>query len=247
MGKSKKSTEKKGEEKIEETSEKEAEKLKSIKGTNKKHDRQLAWAFILMISIILIVIFGPYAWKSFVNQFVYENINFQKTKLGEIIFYSTKIPLANQQSKITGAYAINFRKDPRGLENIEVNLIDDPIRFKKDYTVYISLDPEMQACEDNSIALINFAGFLRDFGGLEIKSAVSDFNYSKETDIPYVTCSSRPENTVIYIRSGKETKIEQTNENCYELTYSNCEILGVTEKFVLEILGNYMSYFVVEN
>ena len=101
----------------------------------------------------------------------------------------------------------------------------------------------MKKCEDNSLALINFAGFLRDFAGLKIKSAVSDENASAELKIPYVNCKRNPLNTVINIRSGNETKIERTADNCYELTYKECEIIQVTEKFDILILKDYMKYF----
>ena len=140
---------------------------------------------------------------------------------------------------------MNFREDPRELEDVKVNMKDNIVKFKKNNTVYISLDPEMQACEDNSIALMNLAGFLRDFAGLEVKSAVNNKTFAEENGMNYADCENSPYNTVIYINSGNETSISEIG-NCYQLIYSDCEILEVTEKFMLVILENYMSYFVRE-
>ena len=42
--------------------------------------------------------------------------------------------------------------------------------------------------------IINFAGFLRDFAGLNLKSATSDKNTSAELKIPYVTCENHKSN-----------------------------------------------------
>lgn len=223
--------------------------------TKKKQNKQIIIAITFMIAVIAIVIIIPIVNNYLFNKFIYTNLEFQKTKLGEIRFYSTRIPFVTKQpaedhlitsEEIAGYYSTNFRNDPRKLEYIRLNLTfnnSDQIAFMKANTVYISLDPEMEKCDDNSLALINFAGFLRDFAGLTIKSAVSDENASLELKIPYVSCKKNKFSTIINIKSGNETKIERTGDNCYVLTYSNCEITQVTEKFDILILKDYMEYF----
>ncbi len=218
---------------------------------NKKQNKQIIWAVIIMLGLILIILGINFYNKNFVNQFEHIGLDFQKTKLGNIFFYSAKIPLVDERGGITGRlvqeqptqYAINFRSDPRELESISFNANLSDIKFFRDNNVFISLSPEMKACEDNSIALINLAGFLREFADLKIKSSVSDENYSKESKIFYATCKKFPLATVINIGSGNVTKIEKTGENCYELTYADCDIIPVTEKFTLLILEGYMDYF----
>jgi hypothetical protein len=230
------------EKKIEVEAEKNSEKSK--KAIWEKQNKQIMWAGILMISVILIVVLVPFIRQNYINKFVYANLDFQKTKLGDILFYSTRIPITDKQGQIIGSYSTNFRKDPRKLENIPVNLTKGVVAFRKDNTVYISLNPLMESCPDNTLAFINLAGFLRDFAGLNIKSAVSDKKYGQENNILYANCQSAKNNTVIFITSGNETKITQTFDNCYELSYKNCEVLNVSEKFMIEIIDNYMSYFV---
>jgi len=241
---------------IEENKIQDSQDEKKVKeGIKKRQNRQIKIAVILMTVALGIIILTPVFYGYFFTKFDYINLEFQKTKLGQINFYSTRIPLvANApeeghlitNKEVVGYYSINFRSDPRKLESIKLNLDfnnSDEIGFVNINTAYISLDPEMKKCDDTSIALINFAGFLRDFAGLDLKSATSDENTSIELKIPYVTCKNRKSNTIINIRSGNETKIEKTGENCYELTYKDCEIIPVTEKLNLLVLEGYMKYF----
>jgi len=228
------------------------EKSKKKKKLSKKdiQNRQIMWAIILMASIILIVIFVPFITKNYINEFVYLKLDFQKTKLGEIFFYSTKVPIADGQGKVVDDYTMNFRNNPKKLEKIEVSYLKndvDYVYFRKDAIVYISLNPEMEVCEDNVIALLPFAGFLRDFAMQNVSSAVSDEDYANSTGILYVTCENSPDNTVIYVNSGDKTEIKKTAKNCYELTYADCEITKVTERFTLLVLEKYMSYFTKED
>jgi len=194
-----------------------------------------------MISLILIVILVPFIIKNFINKFVYINLEWQKTRLGNLFFYSTRIPIVNKQGQIISSYSMNFRNDPRKLDHVNTYLGNGLITFKKNETVYITLYPDMEPCgANNTIALFNLAGFLRDFGGLNIKSAVSKLDYANENNMSYITCKNTPDNTVIYVNSGSETRIHKVNDNCYEIIYNNCEIIPATEKFMLIILEHYM-------
>jgi len=109
--------------------------------------------------------------------------------------------------------------------------------------VYVSIDPEMEACEMNSIAIVTLSSFLRDFASLDVEAAISDSEYAEANGFPYATCDNNLENTVISMKSGNETKIQKTGAHCYELTYANCEIMDVSEKFIIEVIREYMSYF----
>ena len=209
----------------------------------KKQSKQVLWALILMISMILIVLGTPYVIKNYFNKFVYINLDFEKTQLGNIRFYSTKIPVANTRGEIIGVYSMNFRNDPRKLEYIVHNIDDNKVIFKKDEKVYISFNPDMKACDNTTIALMNLAGFLKDFGNLNISSAVTYYDYARDNNLSYKTCENSPDNTVIIIDEGEKTEIKKISDKCYSITYNNCEIMPVTEKFMLIILEAYMGYF----
>lgn len=209
-------------------------------------NRQIMWAVILMAGLLLIIILVPLIVEKFINKFVYLNLDFQKTKLGEVLFYSTRVPIINARGDIIDSYSMNFRNNPKKLEEIKFSYPNDVgyVYFKKDEIIYISLNPEMGVCEDTTIALIPLVGFLRDFAKQNVSSAVSDETYANMNNMSYVTCENSPNNTVIYVNSGAKTEIKKTAKNCYEFIYKDCEIIKVTERFTLLVLEKYMSYFV---
>lgn len=223
---------------------KEQENKPSKKETKKKQNKQIMWAIILMIGMILIIIGVPFIVKNYVNKFEYINLEWQKTRLGDLKYYSTRIPIADKQGNIIASYSMNFKNDPRKLDNVNVNLSAKDIGFIRGKPVYIALAPEMKACgANNSIAISDLSGFLRHIAGLELEAAWTDSNVAKKNNLSYVTCKNTLKNTVIYINSGNETRINRVGDNCYEIIYNNCEILPATEKFMLIIMENYMNYF----
>jgi len=234
------------EEKEDEKDEGKEKEIKRKKALRKRQNRQIMWLVVLMTCLILIIVLVPYVKKNYFNKFDYIGLEFQKTQLGNIIFYSTRIPIVNSQGQMAGDYTMNFRSDPRELGNISVTVWENLISFEKEKEVYITLYPEMDICEDNAIAIVNLANFLGDFGGLSIKSASSKKDFADANNVPYVTCQNTPNNTVIYINSGEESRIRKVNENCYEIIYEDCEILPVSERFIMVILEKYMSYFAGE-
>lgn len=224
--------------------------------SSKKQNKQIIWTVVLMVLVILIILLTPYVMKNYINKFTHINLDFYKTKLGEITFYSTMIPLTNKQMTINSAYPLNLRNDPRKLDSIqykfpltgevindENNDSNSQIIFKKSLPVYISLQSDSPKCEDNIIAVVSLTQFLKEFGNFTVNAAMDNKIYANETGYPYITCINRPTNTVIHLTSGNSTEIKKINDNCYELIYNNCEITQVTEKFMLEILKGYMDVF----
>lgn len=222
------------------------ENPKSSKTTNKKkqqkrQDKQFKWMFILMISLILIVILVPLITYSFINKFTLFNLEFRKTKQGTLTLYQTQIPVKNNLGAITGNYLMTFKNDPRETVNIKISprIEKDGIKFVNRNTVYISLDPSMNPCSDNSVSMFVLGDFLSS-ADLSVKSAFIDKNYSEESGFPYKTCEDSSKNTVIIVKSGNESMINQERTNCYEVIYKDCEINQVVERFILEIVKDYM-------
>tara|TARA_Y100000034_G_C6879549_1_gene402772 strand:+ start:327 stop:1043 length:717 start_codon:yes stop_codon:yes gene_type:complete len=211
-------------------------------------NKQVMWTVVLMASLILIIVLVPFIFRNVVNKFTYINLDFQKTRLGNNIYYSTRVPIVDPTGKILGSYAMNFKNDPRETSKVSSFLQEGLITFQKDNPVYITLYPEMETCgAKNFIALSDLTGFLQDFGGLEVKSGIAKKDYAEENNEEYITCKNTLNNTVIYMNSGPKTEITKVNENCYEIIYNNCEVLPATEKFMLVILEKYMSFFVKES
>ena len=207
------------------------------------------------MEVILIILLTPYVIKNYINKFTYNNLDFYKTKMGEITFYSTVVPVTDRQMTTLSDYPLNFRNDPRKLEKIpykfpladsilnDENNDSSQIIFKKFLPIYISLQANAPRCEDNMIAVVGFTKFLKEFANLTVKAATDNKTYANETGYPYITCNNHPTNTVMHITSGNSTEIIKIDDNCYELIYNNCEITQVTERFMLEILDGYMKEF----
>ncbi|MEK6914193.1 MAG: hypothetical protein AABW83_00935 [Nanoarchaeota archaeon] len=215
---------------------------------NKRYENQLRWAIYLMVGIILIIVLITFVNNNFINKFEYHEITFQKTQLGDLIFYSAKFPVVSTTGQVTGDYAINLRNDPRSLDYIPVNVNEGDIKFslimKNDTKIYaptyISINPFMKICDDSGISLLTLSGFLRD-SGLNVRSAVTDKAYAKANNETHKWCD--PLSTVIIITDGNKSVINEIQPSCFELKFKDCEVLKVSEKFVLNILEQYGDRF----
>jgi len=209
----------------------------------KKQNKQLFLIGIVMIIIIAVFLIVPVIIKNYNSNFNYNNLKFQKTKLKDITLYSTNIPIMDNYGKLKNLYSISFRNDPRVLKNIPVDKrVDESggIKFIERNIVFISINPNMTACPDNSLALFNLGSFLTD-SGLTVKSSFTDASYANKTNSLYITCDYSQDHTVIKITNGNETRIKQERTNCYEIVYKDCEITQATERFELRMIEDYMN------
>ncbi len=209
-----------------------------------KQEKQIMWIVIFMSLLILILVLVPFIQKNFINKFRVINLEFQKTKSGDLMFYSTRLPVIDSSGTITGTYSMNFRNDPRKLIKIELDgeIKENGITFIKEKPVYISIDPNMTPCEDNVLAMFILASFLRDFK-MDVKSGISNEDYAISNNLTFIDCENSLVNSVIEITNGNETNIIKKNENCYKITYENCEIMLSVERFIFAIIEEYMSHF----
>jgi len=88
----------------------------------------------------------------------------------------------------------------------------------------ISFEKDFNCDGDAIIAVANLAK-LHEVLGI---SLIRDEN---------ATCDSRY--TYLRLQEGDKTSIEKIGENCYILNVNNCEILKVTERYMLEMFVRY--------
>ncbi len=194
--------------------------------------------FIVLGIIIVAMAVWAYLVYSSAN-YNYMGVEFSKAREGKIDFYTAKLPALDNAGNIVSYAKVDFRSSPPSLKNIPVEF-KSALKFVKSKTVYVSVTENLSSCNGYSgVALINFGRFLALFG-LDAKGAVDDKNYTNNKDTPFVNCGTNPNNTVILIKDGDKTKIEQTAENCYEITFANCEVLRATERFELQMMSEYM-------
>lgn len=161
-----------------------------------------------------------------VRHFEYEGVKFNVVKEGELILYNTALPVYTQTgvslsghsilTEHTADYNFYLRKDPRKLEYIPFN---GELKMRK--ILVINATKEFDCEGDEIIAIANLVN-LYEFGGAQIM-----------TD-PNATCDSDGRYMFINLQEGEVSSIEQTGPACYNLNIKACEILEVTEKFMVE-------------
>lgn len=207
---------------------------------NKKSDEKTAKIIVISI-IVIVLVLGILVYSVYSSaHYHYMGVEFSKAREGKIDFYTAKLPAINTAGEVTNYAKVDFRTNPKSLGSIPVDFKTDII-FVKDKTVYVSVSENLSGCSGYSgVALINLGRFVTLFG-LDVKGAVDDKSYRNNNVTPYVNCNTNPSNTVILVKNGEQTKIEQTGTNCYEISFANCEVLSAVERFELQVMSEYVS------
>ena len=212
----------------EETKEAEVKKLRI--------DKELYWILGVMLGLILVFFVSTSVFKS-LNKIDYEGLTFTKEKFGEIPVYHYSY-YYNNPGKVTGSaiqeglvqYNLFLRKDPRKNEVP----VDGEIFLQAGKTTYVSVDPVgLVGCEYSSVAISNLVSFLVD-NLVPVKGASPNATLAEEVGAVYATCETHPDNTVIIVQGGEDTKVYKENNRCYVIQAADCEALDATEKFVLQ-------------
>ncbi len=203
--------------KIDKTVRKDIRKELEIKRV-KEENKTLKTVLIIM-SISLLAFFIGYLILNSLAHFEYRGVKFDKIREGQITLYHTsyQINYKGQDMK----YNVYLRNDPRKLEEIP---------FKG----YIDLKPVMVinntngfVCGgDGGIAMYNFQQILTYFEMEIIKD-------------PNAICDEEKRYSFLQIQESNVTGIEKVGPSCYNLNVNNCEILKVTERFLVEVIVRY--------
>tara|TARA_Y100000310_G_scaffold213829_1_gene214849 strand:+ start:24296 stop:25027 length:732 start_codon:yes stop_codon:yes gene_type:complete len=192
-------------------------KEKPAKEQIKKENKILRNIFILIGIIAVLFLLGYLAINN-IRNFEYQGINFEIVKFCDVepclILYQTSIPVIYNGEKAD--YNFYLRNDPRDLEKIE---LDGNINLLP--TMIIDSDSDFNCNGNGIIAMANFVKLYEIIGTEVIKNEELD-------------CSLGNEYIHLEIQEGNKTKIIQPIPSCYVLMVNNCEILEVTEKFMVE-------------
>jgi hypothetical protein len=145
----------------------------------------------------------------------YNGVTFNAIQEGEIIFYQTTFKVL-YKGELTN-YNIYLRNNPNKLKK-EVPF-DGELNLKN--ILVLNTTTENLFCEgDWNLAI----GNLQNLGIFNIQ-IMKDEN---------ATCSQEGDFMFLQIEEGEESRIEQYGPSCYKLIVSDCEILPVTERFMIE-------------
>ncbi|MEK6819699.1 MAG: hypothetical protein AABY03_00685 [Nanoarchaeota archaeon] len=149
------------------------------------------------------------------NDFEYKGITFEVVK--EIAPYRTSIPVLYQG--IETDYNFYLRNDPRELEKIN---FDGNLNLKP--FMVVNATDSLKCNGDGIISIANIANLYQIIGTQVIK----DQN---------ATCNQNGTYMFLNLVEANESRIEQYGPSCYQLSVSNCDVLKVTEKFMVETLA----------
>lgn len=167
---------------------------------------------------VLFFVIGFYFTAS-VKNFEYNNIKFDIIKQNKITFYHTSFPITYQSGE-KAIYNIFLRKDPRKIGDIlfEGNFV--PLEM-----LVLNSSGSFKCNGDGVIAIANLQQVLNALG-------------TKVINDPNASCDKYGRYIFVNLQKGNKTEIKNIGKNCYNLNINNCEILDVTERFLLEALKN---------
>ncbi|MAG28236.1 hypothetical protein CMI47_22150 [Candidatus Pacearchaeota archaeon] len=210
------------------------EEKESKKKVSLKKNKELYFIFGVLIGLIVLFLATSAIFNS-LNSFEYEGLTFTKEKFGEIpvyhhYYYIQKITggVVNVVSDEIIKYNLFLRYDPR---KNDVPIEGSEIEFGSyEDIIYVSVDGfGLEQCEQSSIAVSSLSSFLTN-NLLSVKGATPRQIFAEVNEIPYVTCETHPDNVVIQVQEGDETKVF-SDGNCHIIEAANCEVLQAVEKF----------------
>jgi len=188
---------------------------KEIKAQNKT----LRNIFICLGIFLFVIIIVALSINS-AQHFKYNGVEFKVIQEGELIFYNAVFPLYSITGKHISDYNFPLRKDPRKLDKIPLK---GEIVLKQN--IVINTTKEFKCDGDEVMAIANLVKVFNLLGAKAIKD-------------PQAGCDYQGKYTFIQIREGEETGIEEFGPkgSCYNFYVNDCEILEVTEKFIVDLL-----------
>ena len=186
-----------------------------------KHDsnaRTFKIVGIVCLAIIILII-AAYVYINSLRNYAYEGVEFTTVQEGKLIFYQTSIPVLVNGNTVV-PYNFYLRTVPKQLKKVDFDTLD----FQLMENAVMSFEKDFNCDGDAIIAVANLAK-LHEVLGIDL---IRDEN---------ATCDSRY--TYLRLQEGDKTSIEKIGENCYILNINNCEILKVTERYMLEMFVRY--------
>lgn len=214
------------------------------KERKEKSDKKIL-AFLIVIIVILALVILVLVFKAQLTQywhrlkgdiFNYHGMEFQKTMIGNITMYSTKLAIYRPTQNQTLYYTLYLRNHPSVLEPIHVN-----ITSKLQRKVYISFEADPLECNTTILAAYKLGEFI-DALGLEKEGAfanneianVSGYNGNEKIK----NCSDAGQGTSVVLlkQSDQEYSYIHQEDYCYILEIADCKIVETSERFILALI-----------
>ena len=173
---------------------------------------------IIGIIFLFLAVVGTYFIVNQMKYFEYEGMKFDVIKDGSVVFYHTSFPMFKGVNHVSN-FNIYLRNHPKRT--------DQNIEFVGD----LHLKEKMIINSTNTFVC-------GGTGAISVANIVQIFD-ALGTEVgqdPEAECDEQGRYMYVLLVEGEETKIEQFGPSCYKLYINDCEILEVTERFIIEAL-----------
>lgn len=180
------------------------------------NENKLLRNILIALGILVLIFLATYFLINSSKSFEFKGVGY--TIVDEITPYKTSFPVKYQGGN--AVYSIYLRNDPRKLgENIPFY---GKINLKQN--LVINATNNLNCGGDGIIAVANLA-----------KMQVFQMEILKDKN---ATCDSEGRYMFVNIAEGNESKVKQYGPSCYELAVNNCEVIPVTERFLIEVFAD---------
>jgi hypothetical protein len=207
------------------------EKKKIVKEKETKIDKNIKKyvPFAIWLGVLAVVFVVFYLLFQGLGKVGYEGLTFTREKYGEVIVYHYYYLTEIADGKIRKIDVLLRGNPAENKVPVEGN-----ITYPEGRTVYLSINNSgLNECTYSMVALSSFSIFMAN-NDIALKAGTPDKDEAQKNNLTYATCGKYPGNMVISLKSGNESKIERTTGYCYNLEVTNCEILPVIEKFIVQ-------------
>ncbi|MEK6893163.1 MAG: hypothetical protein AABX07_03075 [Nanoarchaeota archaeon] len=210
-------------------------KSKSINKEESERSVRLIFYLVLGIAVGTLLVYFIFSVffsniTLFSNTFKYKSLPFTKeNNMGLTIYHYTYTYQIDNGQTIKNN--ILLRKDPRK-NNVPV---EGKITFEGERKIYSTI---------NTTGLLNCSSILRDSSYIPyflvnnlfvVVIGSVDEAEAQASNVTHITCEKYPNDKVIFIQEGNETKITRKG-NCFILSVANCELLEASEKFEVQAI-----------
>ncbi|MEK6926825.1 MAG: hypothetical protein AABX11_00180 [Nanoarchaeota archaeon] len=188
------------------------------------------WALGLFVVAGVIFYFAGVLISEKMNTFEYKNLAFTKEMYGKVLMYHYFYSFVNSAGEVV-RYNVYLQNDPRtNPANYEGKIELDTNK------VYLSVDTTgLLGCPNSILAVGKMSEFLVS-NEFKITVAAPNLDSANKNNVTVANCETNPNNVVIIMKSGNETKVTQQNR-CFVIEAKDCQILESTERFIVEGLA----------
>ncbi len=184
--------------------------------SQKQSEKETIRTLILIISFMVVGFSAVIIFFNSSNTLEHNGVEYERINVGDLLFYRTSFLAMNEEGEETN-YKIYIRNNPKTL--FKDVPYEGNLSLRKN--VVINFKDNFDCNGMGSVAI----------GSLE-RMGIFGLNILQDNT---VGCSPSGEYASLIFEAGNETKIEQVDDYCYEISVNGCEIVPATERFMIEV------------